>query len=98
MFKHKMMSLHRWGSIVLVYCQLVGAFVSQHGCSSRGANVLGVSEAQDDMEKPYSVVVVGGGWAGFSAADAISASKDVQVRLLDASPLVVLREGGEHPS
>ena len=32
------------------------------------------------------VVVVGGGWAGYSAADALSASPDVRVTLLEASP------------
>ena len=34
-----------------------------------------------------SVVVIGGGWAGFSAADAVSTlGENVQVHLLDASP------------
>lgn len=33
-----------------------------------------------------NVVVIGGGWAGFSAADALSRLENVQVHLLDASP------------
>ena len=32
------------------------------------------------------VVVVGGGWAGYAAADALSASGDCHVTLLEASP------------
>ena len=36
-------------------------------------------------EKPPVVVVVGGGWAGFSATEALSSS-DVEVVMLDASP------------
>lgn len=37
--------------------------------------------------KPTKVVVIGGGWAGFSAADALTTSDEsVQVEILDASP------------
>ena len=36
---------------------------------------------------PREVIVVGGGWAGFTAAESVSASqRDVRVTLLDASP------------
>jgi uncharacterized protein with NAD-binding domain and iron-sulfur cluster len=35
---------------------------------------------------PRHVVVVGGGWAGYSACDALSASPDCKVTLLEASP------------
>ena len=43
--------------------------------------------ANNDDELPV-VAIVGGGWAGFSAADAISSSskKNIQVVVLDASP------------
>ena len=32
------------------------------------------------------VVVVGGGWAGYTAAESLSASADVDVTVLEASP------------
>ena len=61
------------------------------GCSeafcSTGTCRREKSSLYSAVDSPYSVVIVGGGWAGFSAADAIAASKeDVQIHLLDASP------------
>ena len=39
------------------------------------------------LQASTKVVVIGGGWAGFSAADALSSiGEDIQVELLDASP------------
>ena len=35
---------------------------------------------------PAKVVIIGGGWAGYSAADSLSSSPDTQVTVLEASP------------
>ena len=42
--------------------------------------------ASSDQKKKLRVVIVGGGWAGFSAADAFGGDNDVEIDLLDASP------------
>lgn len=45
------------------------------------------SEIGSPANKKKKFVVIGGGWAGFSAADALSTSQDdIEVTLLDASP------------
>jgi NADPH-dependent 2,4-dienoyl-CoA reductase/sulfur reductase-like enzyme len=66
--------------------------VSQQEKRTKGATYLSVSEEQEWASSNEDlhvlrVVIIGGGWAGFSAADALSASKDdVEIILLDASP------------
>lgn len=83
-------------SFVLIIVILVGclfcsdAFLGRQGQFSRtrtnnnnNNNVHVVIEAA----KSKKVVVIGGGWAGFSAADALATSDEpIQVELLDASP------------
>ena len=42
--------------------------------------------ASDATDTRKHIVVIGGGWAGYAAADALSASPDCHVTLLEASP------------
>jgi len=67
---------------VLTFLLFLGseAFLSREGTIRQCATYLAAS-------KPKKIVIIGGGWAGFSAADALATSKEpVQVELLDASP------------
>ena len=41
--------------------------------------------SQMSVEVPRQIVVIGGGWAGYTAAEALSKSTDCQVTLLDAA-------------
>jgi hypothetical protein len=63
------------------YHQFSTAFVARQDGNARGQTELFTSA------KPKKVVIIGGGWAGFSAADALITSPEaVEVELLDASP------------
>ncbi|KAL7577571.1 hypothetical protein ACA910_015099 [Epithemia clementina (nom. ined.)] len=64
----------------------VGAFLSADASITLGKSLsLGSSSAA--TTETITVVVIGGGWAGFSAAEATSVlGENVQVHLLDASP------------
>lgn len=64
------------------------AFVPNSGIP-KARNVLHTSSSSDVSKPapPTKVIVVGGGWAGFSAVDALARSNNnLQITLLDASP------------
>lgn len=55
--------------------------------TSRLSPLYSSAEKEDtSAKKPLRVIVVGGGWAGFSAADALASDGNIQIDLLDASP------------
>lgn len=71
--------------MILVECGLSSdAFLSRQGrFAGARTNNVHVLEAANSKK----IVVIGGGWAGFSAADALSTSDEtIQIELLDASP------------
>lgn len=52
-----------------------------------GWQTAGTSQTALQSTKPKKIVIIGGGWAGFSAADAlISTNEPIEVEILDASP------------
>jgi len=77
---------------ILILGRICSSFIfSTPGRRDNGCGVA-LAEHANAKSEPLRVVVVGSGWAGFSAADALStcSSRPIQVHLLDASP----RAGG----
>ena len=61
---------------------------SFHFRKDRGPSSLIIRRMKDSTDKAaLEVVVIGGGWAGFSAANALASCKEnVKIKLMDASP------------
>ena len=86
-----MISSHLILLISAVSCSLGSSFLSASKIpAGRNDNGRLLTNGVHLQAKKLKVVVIGGGWAGFSAADALSTarggSSSVQVELLDASP------------
>jgi len=74
-----------------LYIRDVRAFVlvtrSFHAAAISKLSRRHMANTNEGADESLTVVVVGGGWAGFSAADALSTSTaNIKVLLLDASP------------
>lgn len=56
--------------------------------ASTGSNASKQKDANQNVKRKKRVVIIGGGWAGFSAADALATapSDSIDIVLLDASP------------
>jgi uncharacterized protein with NAD-binding domain and iron-sulfur cluster len=64
---------------------------SARSMSPTSAAEVGKEDETSTLQAPFKVVVVGGGWAGFTAADALSSAvpsnnQDVEITILDAAP------------
>ena len=72
---------------------------STHHAVTTGTNdeseITAASNNHEPKNTPKNVVVIGAGWGGLSAADALSKDKNYQVTVVDASPRIggLVRDG-----
>ena len=81
--------MEKFGSSILLTCTVFLLSFHTHGVSALST----APTVPSSNNKPLKVVVIGGGWAGFSAADALSVIQDetmkapkFEIEVLDASP------------
>ena len=80
--------------ILLTLAIFASAFALLPATTIRSAATAGRAQIRACATAPKQIVVVGGGWAGYTAAEALSADSNCRVTLLDASPAAGGLAGG----